>query len=264
MSRAPVAPTLPGTRHPITRRHVLGALLAATLLARHAPDTSLAGGKSGSTSLISGETFVGRTVNPGVFAAVVLGPQHVTAFVSDGLHRALDCWFYGKRIADTVELTATDGARLMGLRSSSGMSGQVVLPDGRTLRFAAPPATGIAGLYAVSVLADGRIHGASSTGAILDGEAIHTRSTWDALPPADASADWQFLGLSSQQTFAAGVTFAAQITLSDGHTVPVGVWMPSDVTGAVWVILLADGEARGQDIALTSAAWIDAQAGPIR
>jgi len=195
---------------------------------------------------------------------VVLGAQHVTAFVSDGLHRALDCWFYGKKIDNAVELTATDGARLMGVQSSSGMSGWVVLPDGRSLRFVAPPATGIAGLYAVSVLADGRIHGASSIGAMLDGDLIHARSTWDALPSADAPADWQLLGLSSHQAFADGVTYAAQLTLPDGHTVPVGVWTPTDVTGAVWVILLANGEARGQDIAMASAAWINAQAGPIR
>lgn len=264
MSHAPFAAIIPGMWHPITRRHVLDALLAASLIAYHPSGAALAGGKAGGASLISGDTYVGRTADLEIFAAVVLGPQHVTAFVSEGLHHALDCWFYGKKIDDAVELTATNGAQLLGARSSSGMSGQVVLPDGRSLRFVAPPATGIAGLYAVSVLADGRIHGESSTGAILDGEAIHARSTWDVLPSPDAPADWQLLGLSSPQTFAGSLTFAAQITLPDGHTVPVGVWTPSDLTGAVWVILLADGEARGQDIAMASAAWSNAQAGPIR
>lgn len=79
MSHTPRTCAVPDTSHRITRRRALGALLAATLIVSHPPGVSLAGGKAGGSSLIGGETFVGRTADPDVFVAVVLGEQHVTA-----------------------------------------------------------------------------------------------------------------------------------------------------------------------------------------
>lgn len=261
MSRAPHTAIIPGTRYRLTRRRALGMLVAATLIARHAPDASLAGGNAGSASIMVGATYVGRTADPEVFVAVVLGDQHVTAFVCDGVRHEIDQWFYGSLLEDELDLVAPDGARLVGVRLSLGMRGWVMLPDSRRLRFVAQPASAAAGLYRVRVRPDGRIQGESSTGAVLDGEQIRARLDGELLPSPDAPTEWQLLGLPSQQAFTDGVTFAAQISRLDGRMVPVGVWMPSADLGSLWVILLADGEARGQGIAMASGAWIDAHTG---
>ena len=256
--------TISGTRCGMTRRAVLGSLLAVFLMMSHARGNARAGGRGGDSPVIDGDTYVGRTSDPEVFVAVVLGAPHVTAYVCDGVHLQVDGWFYGHLIDDIVDLAATDGARLVGVRSSSGIDGWVTLPDGRRVRFSAQAATGIAGLYRVYLRADGRIHGESSTGAVLDGEPLHARAMWEALPSPEVPADWQLLGLPSRQVFADGVTFTAQITLPDGHIVPVVVWTPSAAPGDGWVILLSEGEARGHGIALASGAWMDAHAGLTR
>lgn len=264
MFRAPRTSAVPSPSPLLTRRRALGAVLVATLVASHPPNASLAGGKGEGSAPISGETYVGRTVNPEVFVAVVLGAPHVTAYVCDGVHLQVNRWFYGQLIDDIVDLAATDGARLVGVRSSSGIDGWVTLPDGRRVRFSAQAATGIAGLYRVRVLSDGRIHGESGTGAVLDGEPIHARALWEALPSPEVPADWQLLGLPNQQVFADGVTFTVQITLSEGHIVPGAMWIPSAAPDSVWVILLADGDARSHGIAMASGAWMDAHAGLTR
>lgn len=251
MSRTSRIAPVPGVSPPLTRRHALGTLLAA-FIARFPVKDAQAGGKAGGASFMVGDTFVGRTANPEVFVAVVLGAQHVTAYVSDGAHREVDCWFSGPMLEDELDLAATNGSRLVGVRSSSGIGGWIVLRNGRGMDFLAQPATGAAGLYEVRVLANGGLYGRSSTRAVLAGEPIRTRPDWELLPSPGSSTEWQLLGLSSQQAFADGVTFAAQITLAGGYTVPVGVWMPSADPGQVWVILLANGEARGQDIAMAS------------
>lgn len=264
MHAAALRALIPGVGHPVTRRRALGILLATPLIVSYPPDASLAGGKAGGAASITGETYVGRTADPAVFIAVVLGAQHVTAYLCDGLPQQIDRWFYGHLIDETVVLVATDGARLIGLRSRLGMSGWVRLPDGSRTRFVAHPATGAAGLYDIRVLADGSLYGTSGSGAILDGEPLPARSSWDLLPFAASPAAWQILGLASHQAFADGVTFAAQITLPDAQIVPVGGWMPSSDPGHRWVILLADGAARGHGIALASGAWMDAHAGLTR
>jgi hypothetical protein len=234
----------------MTRRQGLGALLAVILAATHPPGDARAGGKEGGVFAIEGETFVGRTSDPDVFVAVVLGADHATAYVCDGAMFGIAFWFYGQVIRDEIDFVTVEGDRLVGVLSDQGMSGRVILHAGRSLNCAAQRATGAAGLYFLRLLADGRIHGESSTGSVLEGEELQARSGWESLPVPSAPADWRLLGLSSQQAFDAGVTFTARITLPDTRTIPAGVWTISVVPDRFWVILLADGDARGRGIAM--------------
>lgn len=232
MSRAQRIADVSSMSHHLTRRRALAALLVATLIARHPPQDVRAAGKEDGSSSISGETFVGRTSDPDVFVAVVLGAQHETAYLCDGSQNQIALWFQGEVHSNPIDVTAANGARLVGTRSGLGISGGASLHDGRGISFLAEPAAGFGGLYAVRVHADGRIHGDANTQSVLDGTLIRSRS--------------------AQQPVEAGARFAAQITQPDGHELPIEVRTASADPGQYWVIVLADGAARGDGIAIIS------------
>lgn len=225
--------------HHLTRRYALSALLATALMFGRLPEDTRAGGKGGVPSTMVGETFVGRTSAPNLFVAVVICERHATAYLCDGSQGQISVWFRGDMIDDQLDVTTSNGARLVGLRAGVEISGGGSLPDRRGISFLAEPAAGFGGLYAVRVHADGRIQGDANTQSVLDGTLIRSQST--------------------QQPVAPGARFAAQITRPDGHELPIEVRTASVELGQYWVIVLADGAARGHDIAIVSGMGLRAE-----
>ncbi len=100
--------------------------------------------------------------------------QEVRAYLCDGAGKSINEWFNEGSVEGTeFDLTTDSGARLVGgLKQdvdSSWVSGQIVLADGTVLGFGAPPATGIAGLYDVTISSDGSYSGTSERGGQLEG-----------------------------------------------------------------------------------------------
>jgi hypothetical protein len=95
----------------------------------------------------------------------------VRAYLSDG--ECINEWFdEGSAEGTEFDLTSGSGARLLGSLKrdvdSSWVSGQIFLADGTVLGFSAPPATGIAGLYDVTILGV-ELSGTSGGGGRLEG-----------------------------------------------------------------------------------------------
>lgn len=134
------------TAPPMTRRRALGALLATTLWLSLPSDDAQANETGDASSIMVGETFVGRTADTNTVIAVVLGEQHTTAYLCDGTQKQDDMWFHGAAIDDQLDLTAANGARLIGQRSLSGIGGWIVFHDGRGISFLAHPVTGVVDL----------------------------------------------------------------------------------------------------------------------
>jgi hypothetical protein len=62
-------------------------------------------------------------------------------------------------------------AKAKGELSAKGVSGEVALPGGKTVKYKATRATGAAGLYDLAVSSNGRLSGASAAGIGLKGRA---------------------------------------------------------------------------------------------
>jgi len=79
-------------------------------------------------------------------------------------------WFPGSVSGDQLDLVSENGARLTGELTADGVTGKVALADGTTVDFNLVPATGVAGLYTVTMLPGGRAEGTSERGATLTGQ----------------------------------------------------------------------------------------------
>ncbi len=122
--------------------------------------------------------FVGEIPEADAFVALVAREPRegedrgeVRAYLCDG--KSISEWFNeGSAEGTEFDLTSDGGARLVGSLKrdvdSSWISGQIFLADGTVLGFSAPPATGIAGLYDVSI-SGGKLSGTSEGGARLEG-----------------------------------------------------------------------------------------------
>ena len=123
--------------------------------------------------------FVGATSDPDTFVAVVVDEAEqredqrtVKAYLGDGY--IIDEWFTDTLTGDSFDLTSDGGARLMGELSSDAAAGTATLSNGASVSFEATPATGVAGLYNVSVYNDGRVSGTSERGGQLEGQIGNT------------------------------------------------------------------------------------------
>jgi hypothetical protein len=123
--------------------------------------------------------FVGATSDPDTFIAVVADEakqgedqRTVKAYLGDGY--TIDEWFPDTLTANSFDLTSDGGARLTGELSSDAASGTATLSNGASVSFEATPATGVAGLYNVSVYNDGQVSGTSDGGGQLEGQIGNT------------------------------------------------------------------------------------------
>jgi hypothetical protein len=71
-----------------------------------------------------------------------------------------------------LDLRSAAGAHLVGTVSAESAAGAIALPNGASLTFDAPLATGADGLYTFTVTPDGMAQGTSSTGAQLEGQLL--------------------------------------------------------------------------------------------
>lgn len=99
------------------------------------------------------------------------GRQQVRAYVTDGEPSGDSEWFEGPATGGRIELASKSGrARLSGSVALRDLHGTVTLADGATRNFHTIPATYGAGIYDVTVTADGKYRGTSTTGAKLEAE----------------------------------------------------------------------------------------------
>ena len=151
------------------------------------------------------------------------GQQEVRAYLSDG--RSINEWFNEGSVEGVeFDLTSDGGARLLGSLKqdvdSSWVSGQIFLADGTVLGFSAPPATGIAGLYDVSIPGS-ELSGTSDGGGQLEGRLGETPQE-DGLYPV------------------AGI-----ITPADGFPQGFRAFATPDASGELRFVVLEDGRFKG-------------------
>jgi hypothetical protein len=128
--------------------------------------------------LVTG-TFVGKAQGSDAFVSVVAAPpakgqdkRAVTVFVCDA-RRVCD-WFSGSASGNDFTATAKGGEAGATLTADAA-TGRVELPDGGAMRYRAGSATAAAGVYDLTVSANGRIRGASAAGVGLKGESTLPR-----------------------------------------------------------------------------------------
>ena len=122
-------------------------------------------------------SFVGKVSGTEAFVAVVAEPagdsqqnrREVQIYLADG--RRLSEWFVGSISGNSFTAKSGDGdAQAKGKLSGDSVTGTVELPGGKTVRYAASPPSGAAGLYDLTVSSDGDLSGASAAGLGVTGE----------------------------------------------------------------------------------------------
>ena len=141
-----------------------------------------------SASPVAG-SFVGETSDPVTSVAVVAGEpaqgedsREMRALIYGNSENLIVEWFTGSAEGNTLDLTSEGGARFEGELTPGGATGTITLADETEVPFEAAPATGVAGFYPVTLLADGQVNGASETGARLEGELAEEPSEEDVYP----------------------------------------------------------------------------------
>ena len=136
----------------------------------------LISGCAGSQEPVSG-SFVGETSNPVASVAVVAAKpeqgentREVRALIYGRRENAINEWFVGSARGNDLDLTSEGGAQLEGELTSDAATGTITLPDGTSVPFDTVPATGVAGLYNVTITPDGQANGTSDSGARLEGQ----------------------------------------------------------------------------------------------
>jgi hypothetical protein len=223
------------------RRAMLRALVAVGLLSVGHPLLTMA--EAGTPAAIApfvGETFVGRTSDPQTLVAIVLGEaaggetRPARGYLCNGRLRTIDVWLTGELAGDQLTLTAEDGSRLSGVRNAAGIGGGATLGDGTSLLFTALPAEGIAGLFSVEMLSEGRMAGSSASGTTLVGELKE-----EGAPEGGRYA------------------YAVTLTPPSQDAVPLTITTATTEEGEFRTIILPSGEGRGQGKTRKSRDWID-------
>jgi hypothetical protein len=149
---------------------------SSTQTTQQAPTTQStqpAGGEGGATTAQSAisQQFVGEVPEINAYLALLVSsPQQagaspqVRAYLCDG--KSINEWLTGKEEpANTLDLSSDDGANLKGELSSNEATGTLTLADGRAFAFSIPQATGLAGLYNMTLNPNGQMSGTSEGGA---------------------------------------------------------------------------------------------------
>ena len=122
-------------------------------------------------------SFVGEAQDEDAFVAIVAASpeeegedeREVRAYLCDG--REVTEWFTGTATGNELDLSSEGGARLEGNLTPEASTGTITLEDGeRSFDFTAELATGVAGLYNVTISDEGRVRGTSETGGQLEGQ----------------------------------------------------------------------------------------------
>jgi hypothetical protein len=163
-----------------------------------------------------GKTFVGVTSDPGLFIALVAGPEEARGYLCNGTSSTVWC---SGAAGSTLHLHATNGDEMTAHSIAGTLQGEASLADGRTLSFTAAPATGIAGLYEI-VISDGRVAGAAAGGRRLAGVVA------GSLPDGT-------------------LLIAATVSTPDGGVRPLAVFSTPDAAGEQRWIVLDDGRVTG-------------------
>jgi hypothetical protein len=136
----------------------------------------LMAGCAGSQEPVTG-SFVGETSDPVMSVAIVAAEpaqgeesREVRALIYGDRENPINEWFVGAATGNDLDLTSEGGAQFKGELTSEGTAGTITLPDGTSVPFDTVPATGVAGLYNVTISPDGLADGASEDGAQLEGQ----------------------------------------------------------------------------------------------
>lgn len=121
-------------------------------------------------------SFVGEVSGTKAFVAVVAAPaagkkdsRAVHVYVADG--RSLSESFTGSISGNSFVAKSDQGdAVAKGKLSGDSVTGTVELPSGKTVRYEAGPPSGAAGIYDLTVSADGDLSGTSAAGLGVTGE----------------------------------------------------------------------------------------------
>lgn len=188
----------------------------------------------GTPTPFTGETFVGRTSDPDTFVAVVVaepagdgGERQARAYLCNAT--TIDAWLTGTLTGDRLDLRAEDEAWMKAALGDHGVEGTAALADGTIVSFTAQPATGFAGLYTVTIDADGRLHGVSSRDDELTGR----------VEPAP------------------GLRLVMTLTAAEGETTHIEAATTVAAEGAFRLIVLEDGQARGRGKTKDGQGFID-------
>jgi hypothetical protein len=134
-------------------------------------------------------TFVSKAQGTDALVAVVAQPRakgqdkrEVTVFVCDA-ERVCES-FSGAASGNDFTARA-EGGEANAKLSAKAATGRVELPNGDTVRYRAGTATATAGVYALTVSADGRIEGASAAGVALKGKSSLPRAGTGSIKLAD-------------------------------------------------------------------------------
>jgi hypothetical protein len=204
-------------------RGLSGGLLASSLglalprVASAAQDATLPPGSG---------TFVGEVPTLDAYFALVVGagatteePREVRAYVCDGV--AISTWFKGQAARNVIELTSENGTWIAAVLTPEGAAGALALADGASASFMAPPATGVAGLYDVTLAPDGA----------LSGTKVGSSGRLAARVVED---------LDEEMRLVAGV-----LTPEAGPRVPFAAFATPDASGELQLIALPSGQAKG-------------------
>ena len=120
-------------------------------------------------------SFVGEAPDAAAFVAVVADvpeaegdEREVKAYLCDG--QTVSDWFVGSVVGNDLSLSSEGGAQLEGQLTREAATGTITDPNGDSVSFEAPLATGIAGLYNVDISSGGALSGTSQTGGQLEGQ----------------------------------------------------------------------------------------------
>ena len=169
------------------------------------------------------QQFVGEVPEINAYLALVVSsPQQastspqVRAYLCDG--ESINAWLTGnEEPANTLDLSSDDGANLKGELSPNEATGTLTLADGRALAFSIPQATGIEGLYDMTLNSDGQMSGTSEGG----GNTLEGRL-------GDRQQDGRYL-------------LSGTITSAEGESQDFQALATPDATGEIRGIFLGNG-----------------------
>jgi hypothetical protein len=180
---------------------------------------------------VEGAIFVGPTSDPDTLVAVAMPSDkpEVDAYLCNGHDVAI--WYTGPvKGAEPILQAGDEGALSLHVADSTA-SGTTTLADGRSLSFVAAPATGIAGLYDVT-LTDDELIGVGTSGQRMRGRLVET------LP------DGREL-------------LAGTIELTDGTLRAFAAFVTGEADGEFRLIALTDGQIKGAAKTDQRKGWVD-------
>lgn len=180
----------------------LGLLLAAAC----SDDDN--GGDQDATPATAREFWGVVTSSPALVSLRVVddpGSRQLTVFLTDGFPNGLAEYFTGSSTTESFNLTSASGRAVIegsGL-STGGIAGTVRLPDGSTRNISLNRARLGAGLYQVTVGADGRWTGTGADGNVLQGQQQGNLVTGAITTSTGERFDYQLHDLSRTLSFGA-------------------------------------------------------------